>query len=295
MTDPGLSPSLSEPSIAPTDIERALTAQSLVKINTLPAHILGGRLRLSPSKMIAWSECKARGGELLRNPQGDSGATIYTCIGKAAHSVIEEINKGATYTAAERASVFKCKMIEECSTEDIPINFTVGFKETREILNNYAVPAGWNMLLAETKQVLSFARYDFAFIIDGLWHDTTDDSIVIVDYKTSAKAPKSNLQLLLYAWAIKVLYPDTLAGRRVRSAFHMLRTNQLVETEVTTRDIIYIDQWMSEQVELMEAMFSIEDEATVDRVFGITTGPQCRYCTKMSCPEKGIVHPGIEA
>lgn len=246
--------------------------QSLIKENVLPG---GSRLRLSPSKMIVWDECPARFKDLILTPQSNTD-TIYTCIGKAAHYVIEQINKGIALTPTERAELIKRRLIEECSETGTPLNFSAkGFIESREIVSQYRIPEGWRLLQAENKKVLEFAKYDFSYIIDGLWHDTKRNEIVIIDYKTSAAPPKSPLQLMLYAWATAKAYPDILEYP-IRSAYHMLRTDKLVEHQITADTIEQMEDYMAKNVELIVKSFKLD-------YFPTKGGSYCRFCENEDC------------
>jgi hypothetical protein len=249
--------------------------QALIKENLLPGN---NRLRLSPSKLICWDECPARFKNLILQPASNTD-TIYTCIGKAAHYVIEQVNKGIQLTPSERGELIKRRLIEECSETGTPLNFSAkGFHESREVVNNYRIPEGWRLLQAEKKNVIEFAKYDFSYIIDGLWHDTIRNEIVIIDYKTSAQAPKSPLQLMLYAWATSKLYPDILEYP-IKSAFHMLRTDKIVEHPITADTIAEMDKYMATNVDLIIKSFKLD-------YFPEKGGSYCRFCEIEDCESR---------
>jgi hypothetical protein len=225
--------------------------------------------------MLAWDECKRKfkAGVLMT---AHDKPTIYTAIGTAAHFVIEQVNKGIELDAGDRNKLMKEKIAEICAKDDIGMSFTKGFLESRDVVVTYAIPDGWNVIASETKMVLEFPKFDFAFIVDCiLQHQTTGD-IRIIDYKTSAAVPKSALQLFLYAWGVVMLRPE-LARQNITSAFHMLRTDKLVYHEIEPAKLLEIDTYMQNQVALMEKMFAL-DYFPADNSTG-----GCHFCPVWDC------------
>ena len=240
------------------------------------------RLRLSPSKMVAWDECKQKFRNAIYQEEKDQD-TIYTCLGTAAHTVIETINKGAILDGDARETLLKQELLRLCAEKSVPINFTAGYKETRDVVRTYEIPPGWELFKAENKQVLNFEKFDFSFIADSIWICHANKTIPIVDYKTSAAVPKNPIQLMCYPWAARARYPEIQKyldeGYRFVAMYHMLRQDKLVTYEITEETLFQTDRMISMAVAQMERMFKVD-------FFPTEPGPGCWFCPLVECEDR---------
>jgi len=240
----------------------------------------GVKLRLSPTKLKVWEECPMRFRNLIL--EGDSNfQNIHSITGTAAHHVLEMINRGLDkdgdiiWSPERRVKEFKEKILALCSDHEVPYNLTPAFRETSETLRYYQWPKGYRPLYTEEKQVLEFEDFDFSYIPDIIFERDADGAIFFKDYKTSAKAPKTAVQLKAYGWATVKKHPHLL-GRPLRLAFHMLRKDQFVYHEMTAEDIEAFDAWMLRQVDLMHKSFVVD-------YFDRRKNEECRYCQVKEC------------
>lgn len=232
------------------------------------------RLSLSPSKMLTYDECKLKFKDTIL-VTGKGSSSIYTCTGTAAHYVVEQINKGIKLSTEMRDKLVYEKLIEECAKEHVSLSFTPSFKESRELIRAYEPPKGYKLVEGELLHQLEFELYTFRYIIDALFVSDDGKKLLIVDYKTNAQPPKSNLQLLLYAWATSICRPD-LKDLEMRASFYMLRTGKQIWVDVSKESIKSTQEYMDKSVSIIEKLFRLEH-------FPAEPGPGCHWCPLQDC------------
>lgn len=230
------------------------------------------RLRLSPSKMIVFKQCKkAFEHAILKGQSG--GDNIHSAVGTACHSIVERINKGQVLDVKEREELLHQLLMAECIKGQVDVEFTKGYKESRETILKYTPPEGRVLLSTEQKHVLNMGSYDFVYIIDSEWTDPEGEELDIVDYKTSAACP-GPFQIELYGWAEwKRLDADP---DKMNGYYHMLRKNERVHVPLSRARLEQIDEYMKASVALMLAMFKQNAE------FPATPG-NCFFCQVQGC------------
>lgn len=241
---------------------------------TLPADF---RLRLSPSKIIVWGQCRKNAKQAITVSQSGN-SNIHSVVGTAAHYVVEQINKGAQLDPTAREDLLRDTLQAECLKENVGMEFTKGYRESKETIRNYEPPAGWRLVSGEQKHVLNLGDYDFSYIIDAEWTDlATEKWLDIVDYKTSAAAPSSPLQLELYAWAEwKRTGHDP---NFMRARFVMLRDGRSIPCEINRQVVERIDHYMATTSRLIIMMLQNNIE------FPATSG-HCFFCPVKDCSER---------
>lgn len=236
------------------------------------------KLRISPSKLDNFVNCPRLFKSALDR---EDSSTIYTCMGTAAHTVIQRINEGAVLTPDERSEMFNDQLIKECREKKVIIQFPKGYYESEKTIRVYKPREDWVFIKAETKRVLEFPTFDFAYVIDATWTNHADDRVFIEDYKTSSKVPDSQLQLMLYAWAeIERMRRNgvTIDPADITLVFHMLRTGKRHEFTVTQQLIDEVNEFVQDQVAMMLAMQAEEFWPEVP-------GDGCHFCPRKSiCP-----------
>ena len=244
------------------------------RLNLLPG---GKRLSLSPSKLITYDECKAKFRSVILKEHKDP-PNIYTCIGTAAHYVVEQINKGVVLSPSDREELLRMKLFELCAEGDVAVNFTNGYKESRDVIRSYKIPDGWNFVQGEALQQLEFVKFTFRYIIDAVFVSDDGKTLYIVDFKTNAAPPKNPLQLLLYAWATSIVSPD-IRDYNIRSAYYMLRKDKIIYHDVTNETLDETNSYVNTNVDLIEKLFRLE-------YFPATPGSGCRFCSLVNCSER---------
>ncbi len=226
------------------------------------------KLRLSPSKMMAWADCPAKFKQEMGPRRDDQ--SIYTIIGTAAHAIVERINKGEVLTGKQRAFEFKMSVIVMCEKHNKGLSFPAGYVQTEIFLQKYEIPDGYRLLRAEGKQVLSLPEFDFAYIIDAMMLDEREGIVDITDYKTSAKVPASALQLMLCYWAEMLHWPE-LKEYKVRVSYHMLRDGKVVYYEIHPHTFATYEKFMNDNVKLIKNCMSADYWPTIP-------GKGCHFC-----------------
>lgn len=230
------------------------------------------RLRLSPSKMIVFKDCKRNFQRALLEGQ-DGGSNIHSVSGTTAHAIVERINKGEVLTPEERADAMHQTLMSECIKNKVDVEFTKGYKTSRDNILTYAPPEGKILLSAEKKHVLSFPDYDFSYIVDAEWTDEEGEWLDIEDYKTSAATP-GPFQVQLYGWAEwkRIGHnPD-----RMRGYYNMLRHGMRHEVPINMEIVQQIDEYMHIATRQILAMLAKGD------TFPATPG-NCFFCQVPNC------------
>lgn len=244
-----------------------------VKYGILP----GGRFRLSPSKMEVWERCQ-RSFQVTIEGKVSDGDSIYTCVGTAAHKVVERINRGESIPAEERRTEFKSLLVGLCVNRNVGLSFPPSFKLSREVIAAYEPRPGFRLLSSEQKHVLEFPWGQFSYVIDAVWQKP-DLRIEIEDYKTSASVPKTQLQLQLYSMAESERDPDTISPDNTDLTYMMLRTGKRITVPSSTKAVADAKKYLEASAKMMNALHKQGGEWPTN-----PSPSNCMWCALIDCP-----------
>lgn len=234
------------------------------------------RIRLSPTKMILWEDCKKKFHNKLFGDVEDRDS-IHTVTGKAAHSVIEDINKGQVLNGEQRQRAFKNYLIQQCSETGVPMRFEPAYEAVNDYLPHYAVEPGWKLFSAEKKQIVEFDSFLFSYLVDAIFINDAGTRLRITDYKSAAKAPKDALQLRLYGWIELIRRPE-FQSLQIDIEFHMLRDGKVVSQSFDKEAFREMDAYMRRQVALMYTLKKANYWPETPSNFN------CKWCPLTNCP-----------
>lgn len=257
-------------------------------------------LKLSPSKLVSFEKCQRRG-QVEALKERDNLKTIYGSIGTAVHRILDDINRGEKLTASERLEKVNDYLFEECKKDGILPQSTPGYTDSLDFISTYEVPENWKFIEGEIRRELivpfrqsivsptgesKFDAWRLGYLIDALFEDTENNRLIIVDYKSTAKMPKTAMQLNCYAWAEIERFKGTPQEQNAPELsqidgyfWNTRKGGKLANMQLTAESILKTRDFMQTAAE------SIRMYEDLSLKFPETPG-DCKFCPFLDCSSR---------
>lgn len=220
---------------------------------------------LSPSKVIKITQCPNSYRHQVQS--GKDEPNIYAAVGTSIHDTLEKVIAMPEMTPKERDAHMLRRLVEVCAEDNITLQFTPSFTQSKDFVRAWAPPKG--IIESEVLHQLNLENRIFRYKID--MRVETDDALRIVDFKSSASVPDP-LQLQMYAWAEHKRDGIFDRFKFIEVEYHMTRTGKIAKWVLDKSDFDKAEKVVDTAFRVAEVVKDLDDAPRIP-------GVHCRFCS----------------